>query len=78
MKTSGIEHGKGFIPMKMFIVFAVEQTIMPRTMNAAPVRATYLRPIKSDNAPTNGHTAARARRFASTNHTHLSVPPSSP
>ncbi len=52
--------------MKIFMVWAVEQTIMPITMNAAPMMATYRRPIKSDREPTNGHTAARARRLART------------
>ena len=65
------------IPMKVFIVCAVEQTIMPRTMKLAPPIATYRRPNKSDSAPTNGQTAAKASKFARMNHTHLSVPPRS-
>jgi hypothetical protein len=66
------------IPMKVFMECAVEQTIIPMTIREAPAKATYRRPIKSEIAPTNGHTAANARRFASTNQTHRSVPPRSP
>ena len=54
------------IPMKMFISFAVELTIIPSIMKAAPMRATYLRPRRSEREPTNGHTPARARRLAKT------------
>lgn len=54
------------VQMKMFIVWAVEQTIMPMTMKVAPMRATYRRPIKSEREPTNGQTAASARRLART------------
>jgi hypothetical protein len=64
--------------MKIFIEWAVEHTIIPITMNVPPEIATHRRPIKSERAPTNGHTAARASRFASTNQTHLSIPPRSP
>ena len=63
--------------MNVFIVCAVEHTIIPMTMNIPPAMATYLRPIKSEMAPTNGQTAARASRLASTNQTHLSRPPRS-
>lgn len=63
--------------MKMFMVFAVEATIIPRMTRHAPSIATYRRPIRSDMEPTNGHTAARASRLPSTNHVHLSVPPMS-
>lgn len=64
--------------MKTFMFLAVEQTIIPMTVSPAPERATYRRPIRSEIAPTKGHTAARASKFASTNQTHLSEPPRSP
>lgn len=64
--------------MKMFIECAVEQTIIPRTINPAPNIAIYRLPKRSDKAPTNGHTAAKASRLARTNQVHLSAPPKSP
>lgn len=36
------------------------------TMNNAPVKATYRRPIRSDREPTNGQIAARASKLAKT------------
>lgn len=54
------------LQMKMFMVCAVLETIIPRIKNTAPVNATYRRPIRSDNDPTNGQTAAKASRLAST------------
>ena len=54
------------LQMKLFIVCAVEATIIPRTKKVAPIKATYRRPIRSDSDPTNGQTDARARRFANT------------
>ena len=68
---------KDTIPMKMFIVWAVEQMIMPRITNTVPAIATYRLPHKSDRDPVKGHTAARARRLASTNQGHRSRPPMS-
>jgi hypothetical protein len=64
--------------MKLFMSLAVELTIMPTTIRAAPMRATYRRPIRSEREPTNGQMAASPRRFPSTNQIHLSVPPRSP
>ena len=52
--------------MKIFIVCAVEETIIPSTMKDAPIKATYRRPIRSERDPTNGQTAANARRLANT------------
>jgi hypothetical protein len=54
------------VPMKVFMTWAVLETIMPMMMKEEPRRATYRRPMRSDNDPTNGQTPARARRFAST------------
>ena len=48
---------------------------MPRITNDAPMMATYRRPMRSEIEPTNGQTAARESRLASTNQIHLSVPP---
>lgn len=62
----------------MFILWAVEHTIIPRTINEAPTMATYRRPIRSEIAPTKGHIAARESKFAKTNHIHRSLPPMSP
>ena len=50
--------------MKLFMFVAVDEMIMPRTMNAAPVMATQRRPMRSDKDPTNGQIAARASRLA--------------
>lgn len=64
--------------MKMFIECAVEQTIIPMTIRPAPKMAMYLLPNKSDKAPTNGQTAAKASKLDNTNQVHLSAPPKSP
>ena len=52
--------------MKMFMLCAVDEMIIPSTMNPAPIMATQRRPIKSEREPTKGHIAASARRFART------------
>jgi hypothetical protein len=44
--------------IKTFIVFAVEQMIIPTTMNAAPPIATQRRPTMSEILPVKGHTQA--------------------
>jgi len=54
------------LQMKMFMVCAVLETIIPRIRNPAPINATYRRPIKSDKDPTNGLTAANASKLART------------
>ncbi len=54
------------LQMKMFMVCAVLETIIPRIRNAAPINATYRRPIRSDREPTNGQTAANASKLART------------
>lgn len=69
-----VEH----LPMKMFMLCAVDATVTPTMIKTAPIMATYRRPIKSDREPTKGQTAASARRLARTNQVHLSVPPISP
>jgi hypothetical protein len=61
--------------MKTFMLWAVEQMIMPRTILAAPIMATHRRPIISEREPVNGHTAARLSKFARTNQTQRSEPP---
>jgi hypothetical protein len=66
------------LPIKIFMVCAVEEIIIPKIRNEAPTIATYRRPIRSEIAPTKGHTAASERRFARTNQIHLSEPPMSP
>lgn len=38
--------------MKIFMVCAVEQTIMPNRTNDAPIKATYRRPRRSESDPT--------------------------
>jgi MFS family permease len=43
-------------------VLWVLQTTMATTSMTDPINATYRRPIRSDTEPTNGQTAARARR----------------
>ena len=63
------------LPMKMFILCAVDATVTPTMIKVAPSMATYRRPMRSEREPTKGHTAARARRLARTNQVHLSVPP---
>jgi len=40
------------------MVLAVEQMIIPRTMNPAPLIATQRRPTKSERLPVKGHTQA--------------------
>lgn len=52
--------------MNGFIAFAVDETIIPRTTNIAPMIATHRRPMISDMDPTKGQTPARARRYART------------
>jgi hypothetical protein len=64
--------------MKIFMVCAVEEIIIPRMRKQAPEIATYRRPIRSERAPTKGHMAARESKFARTNQIHLSEPPISP
>ena len=64
--------------MNGFIAFAVEHTIMPIIMSIDPMMDTQRLPKRSDSAPTNGQTAARASRFARTNQIQRSGPPISP
>lgn len=52
--------------MNGFMAFAVDETIIPTTTNIAPMIATHRRPMISDMDPTNGHTPARAKRYART------------
>lgn len=52
--------------MKMFMLCAVDDTIIPIMIKHAPSIATYLRPMRSDIEPTKGQTAARARRLPRT------------
>ncbi len=61
----------------MFMLWAVDATIVPTIIKLAPKIATLRRPIKSDIEPTKGQTAANARRFAITNQTYRSSPPMS-
>jgi len=61
--------------MKMFMECAVEQMIMPTTMQVAPISATHRRPMRSEMEPVNGHTAARLSKFAKTNQIQRSAPP---
>lgn len=63
--------------MKMFMVCAVEQTIIPKMRKQAPIMATQRRPTMSEIDPTNGQTAARDSRFARMNQIHRSTPPMS-
>jgi hypothetical protein len=44
--------------INIFMVFAVEQMIMPTTMEPAPMSATQRRPMRSEILPVNGHTHA--------------------
>ena len=44
--------------IKIFIVWAVEQMIMPTTMEPAPISATQRRPMRSEMLPVKGHTQA--------------------
>lgn len=59
--------------MKVFIILAVDDTIMPRMTSREPKRATYLRPRRSERDPTKGHTPARASRFARMNQIQLYI-----
>lgn len=54
--------------MKTFMLCAVEATIIPRMIKHPPSIATYRRPMRSEREPTNGQTAAKARRLARTCH----------
>ena len=67
-----------YLPMKMFMLCAVDAIVTPTMIKIAPIIATYRRPIRSEREPTKGQTAASARRLARTNQVHLSVPPISP
>jgi hypothetical protein len=51
-------------PIKLFMLVAVDATIMPRRSNPAPMSATQRRPRRLDSEPTNGRTAASASKFA--------------
>lgn len=55
-----------YLHMKIFMVCAVDDIMVPSMINNAPASATYRRPSKSESEPTNGQIAARARRFART------------
>ena len=63
MNANGYSHDA---QIKLFMFVAVDEMIMPRTMNAAPITATQRRPMRSDKDPTNGQIAARASRLART------------
>lgn len=62
-------------PMATSIRWAVPRTIMPMHTRPAPSKATYRRPIKSDMAPANGATAARAKVLEIASHAYESSPP---
>jgi len=61
--------------MRLFMLVAVDATIMPITSSPAPMSATQRRPRRSDNEPTNGHMAASANILPRTNQTKRSLPP---
>ena len=52
-------------PMKMFMWWAVEATITPMMIKLDARIATYRRPRISERDPTNGQTAAKAKRYPS-------------